>query len=209
MARRRATLLLLLGQAAAGRAPPRPLQEGYPIFWAVGGNDRQRAPFQANGSVDLPRFGIRMNNWTVCGGMTAINHSHLQAFPSLDGDGTVHNGGVPQAMNRSYFTHMLSINIAEKMPDPAWAGLGVFDFENWTPIWEQNSEQSNWHGRRYQNYSLHLVRQAHPGWSAQQVTAQAKSDFEQAGIALFVTALRHAAALRPKALWGFCESTRG
>ena len=108
--------------------PPRPLQEVYPVFWAVGGNDRQRAPFQANGSVDLPRFGIKMNNWTVCGGMTAINHSHLQAFPSLDDDGTVHNGGVPQAINMSFFLQMLSVNIAEKMPDPDWPGLGVFEY---------------------------------------------------------------------------------
>ena len=93
----------------------------------MGGNDRQRAPFQANGSVNIARFGIKMNNWTICGGLTAVNHSHVQAFPSLDDDGTVHNGGVPQAMNSSYFLQMLSVNIAEKIPNPNWAGLGVFE----------------------------------------------------------------------------------
>ena len=122
-------LLLASGSLAApaSQQPPRPLQEVYPVFWAVGGNVRQEAPFQANGSVDLPRFGIKMNNWTICGGWTAINHSRAEAFPSLDDDGTVHNGGVPQAMNTSYFLQMLSINIAEKIPDPNWAGLGVFE----------------------------------------------------------------------------------
>lgn len=121
-------LLLASGSLAAPASqPPRPLQEVYPVFWAVGGNVRQEAPFQANGSVDLPRFGIKMNNWTICGGWTAINHSRAEAFPSLDDDGTVHNGGVPQAMNTSYFLQMLSTNIAEKIPDPNWAGLGVFE----------------------------------------------------------------------------------
>lgn len=78
-------------------------------------------------------------------------------------------------------------------------------FENWTPIWEQNTENNNWHGKRYQKYSISLVRQAHPGWSLGQITAQAKIEFESAGIDLFVTALNHASALRPKALWGFCK----
>ena len=51
-------------------------------------------------------------------------------------------------------------------------------FENWTPIWEQNTENNNWHGKRYQNYSISLVRQAHPSWSLERITAQAKVEFE-------------------------------
>ena len=80
-----------------------------------------------------------------------------------------------------------------------------FSFENWTPIWEQNTEDNNWHGRRYQNYSIALMRRAHPDWSTQRITAEAQAAFETAGIELFVAALEHARKMRPNTLWGFCK----
>ena len=42
------------------------------------------------------------------------------------------------------------------------------------------------------------------GWGS-----QAKSEFEAAGVALFVAALQHASTLRPKTLWGFYGMPRG
>ena len=68
-----------------GRGRPRPLQEAYPIFWAVQGN--QSAAFDANGSVDVQQWGIKPNN-VQCGGLTGH-------WPTLDADMNPLNGGVP------------------------------------------------------------------------------------------------------------------
>jgi hypothetical protein len=53
------------------------------------------------------------------------------------------------------------------------------------------------------------VHISHPGWSAAQVEAQAKAEFEAAALNLFVTALQHASAMRPKTLWGFYGMPQG
>ena len=34
------------------------------------------------------------------------------------------------------------------------------------------------------------------------VIVQAKTEFEEAGLKLFITALKHGSAMRPKTLWG-------
>ena len=182
----------------------------------MGGNNKTLAAFYPGGSVDLGQYGIRTNNWTLCGGITGSASSqfpqvfpHSGAWPVIADDGTLNNGGVPQNVNQTLFLEMLTLNVRLKMPDPEFAGLGVFDFENWTPIWEQNLEASNWHGIRYQNYSRQLVLKDHPGWTAAQVEAQAKKEFETAGLELFVTALKHASAMRPKTLWGFYGMPQG
>ncbi len=47
------------------------------------------------------------------------------------------------------------------------------------------------------------MQQTHPSWSAAQIQTKAKAEFEAAGTAMFVAALKHASAMRPKALWGF------
>jgi hypothetical protein len=183
---------------------PLPLQEAYPIFWAVKGNES--AAFDANGSVDVTHWGIKPNNWTRVGGLP------LDAWPTLDKDMTPTNGGVPQAenFNLSLFQAKLGMEIQRNIPDPEWSGLASFDFEAWAPIWEENT---GWAGKPvlgpYQNYSVQIVRAAHPTWSADKIEQQAKAEFEAAATALFVAALNHASALRPKALFGFYGMPRG
>jgi hypothetical protein len=53
------------------------------------------------------------------------------------------------------------------------------------------------------------VKTAHPSWTATQVEAQAKKEFEEAALNLFVTALKHGSRLRPKTLWGFYGMPQG
>ena len=108
----------------------------------------------------------------------------------------------------------------------------VYDFEAWTPIWENNDTPAsiNWHSKRYQDYSIALVKAKHPGWSEAQLDVQAKKEFEAAGecssqcllyvhklfsrrlllydivrtaMEIFVKTLNVASATRPKALWGY------
>ena len=195
-----ALMALLTGGAPAAARPPPP-QEPYPVFWAVAGN--QSSAFDANGSVDVPQYGIRPNNWTQCGGLTGH-------WPTLDADLVPTNGGVPQQVNLTAFLSRLGAEITSHIPEPSWGGLGVFDFEEWVPVWEEND---GWAGKivlgRYQNYSVQLVQAAHPDWPAERVLLEAKAEFEAAGTALFVAALKHASALRPNALWGFYGMPRG
>ena len=78
-------------------------------------------------------------------------------------------------------------------------------FESWVPLWDDNTTpEVDWHSVAYQNYSVQLVAKAHPDWSADKVEKQAKTEFEAAATAMFVAALNHATALRPRAIWGFC-----
>ena len=83
-------------------------------------------------------------------------------------------------------------------------------FESWVPIWadDETPASIDWHSARFQNYSMELVQKTHPTWTAAQVQKQAKTEFEAAGTAMFVAALNHASALRPKALWGFYGARR-
>jgi hyaluronoglucosaminidase len=55
---------------------------------------------------------------------------------------------VPQAGNLSAHIETLKASVARQIPDPEWDGNAVFDFEAWTPIWEQNQNSDNWHGKR-------------------------------------------------------------
>jgi hypothetical protein len=101
--------------------PPRPLQEPYPVFWAVGGPNSTE--FDRNGSVNVAQYGIKPNNFTICGGLTG-------GWPDLSGEAYPYrpvNGGVPQAANLSLFLDALHTNIEAKIPDEDWDGLGIFD----------------------------------------------------------------------------------
>ena len=108
--------------------------EPYPVFWAVGGPNS--SAFGPGGSVDVGQWGIKHNNFTICGGMT----THL--MPALpEGGGAPIRGGVPQSANFSLadFIAGLSKTIAAKIPDPDYDGLAVFDFEAFTPIWSEDT----------------------------------------------------------------------
>ena len=250
--------------------PPRPPQEAYPVFWSVEGDD---AAFAPGGAVDVAQYGIRPNNWSVCGGLSG-------GWPSLGegrvpqndccavciaGPGTptnvtvpancsmgpaqppcptcsscptpcpnltgylspIVNGGVPQAGNLSLHLAQLSDSVEKRIPDPDWAGLGIFDFgmarplahglsrwpvfshrmlcaaEEWVPSYYGNVASCGGHSSKYQNYSRQLVMAKHPTWAPERVEAQAKKEFEAAAVHWFVASLRRAAAMRPRALWGF------
>ena len=153
--------------------------EPYPIFWAVGGPNA--SAFGPGGSVDVGQWGIKHNNFTICGGMT----THL--MPALpEGGGAPIRGGVPQSANFSLadFIAGLSKTIAAKIPDPDYDGLAVFDFEAFTPIWSEDTGEhdyvqtavlaglcflhrwrcaligagaAGWHGKAYRVYSVQVA----------------------------------------------------
>ena len=226
--------------------PPRPPQEAYPVFWSVEGNDGAFAP---GGAVDVAQYGIRPNNWSVCGGLSGawptvgegrvpqndccavciagpgtptnatipVNCSMGPAQPPCPTCAScptpcpnltsylspIVNGGVPQAGNLSLHLAQLTESVEKRIPDPDWAGLGIFDFEEWVPSYYGNVASCGGHSSKYQNYSRQLVMAKHPTWPPDRVEAQAKNEFEAAAVHWFVASLRRAAAMRPKSLWGF------
>ena len=119
-------------------------------------------------------------------------------FPRLR-DGAPHNGGVPQAANLSAHLANLRATVPRWIPDPEWDGLAVFDFEEWTNVWElmiAPTAGGGWHSVAYQNYSVELERRAHPGWSEAQLRAAAKLSFESAATDFLVQTLRLCRARR-------------
>eukprot|EP01050_Picozoa_sp_SAG11_P013716 SAG11_NODE_1622_length_4561_cov_2.741820_1_plen_1115_part_00 len=170
--------------------------EPYPVFWAVHGPNA--SAFGADGSINIAQYSIKNHSFTVCGGMLG------SVMPTLSPDGEPNiNGGVPQAANLSVFLDGLAANIQAIIPGANYAGLAVFDFEAYTPLWSEDTGAGGWHGKAYRDYSVKLVQDAHPSWSTAQVEAEAKMLFEAAAIEFFVAALQKGKALRPKAQWGF------
>jgi len=194
-------LLLTLSSSSSisDSLSPRPeyvSSEAYPVFWHVVG--RNATDFGPNGTLNVEQFGMKGLNYSFCGGIGG-------KWPMLpDGvNGSVINGGVPQAANLSLHLELTQQHVEAQMSDVDYAGLGIFDFEAWFPIWEDNDSTDNWHGNRYQQYSIQLVKQQHPDWSKEQLEAQAKQEFEAAAIKMFVDTLNLCNKLRPKALWGY------
>lgn len=183
--------------AAAAEAPNPYRDEPYPVFWAVNGPNA--SAFRANGSIDIAQYGIKTNNFTVCGGMVG------DIMPAISAEGDIIRGGVPQSANFSLakFLDGLTAAVSARIPDREYAGLAVFDFEAFTPLWSEDTGAAGWHSKQYRVYSMKLVQQAHPTWSSAQVEAEAIEQFENAATRLFVEALNHGKRLRPRALWGF------
>ena len=200
-----ALLLTIATAAAIVAAPPRPPRpsyvaaEAYPVFWEVRGPNS--SDFSAGGSADVTKFGIKDASRSYCGGLGGS----FPTLPFAENASGAENGGVPQAANLSLHLELTQKNIEAKIPDKDFDGLATFDFEAWTPVWEDNGTPAatNWHSIRYQLYSIELVKAKNPSWSAAKLAAQAKIEFEAAATELFVKTLTTASALRPKALWGF------
>ncbi len=122
------TLLLLLRATADPGCTPAPLR----IFWNIGGT----------GFVDLDvsQWLFVGGNATQCGSScTQPNCTSWSAglWPSISDDGQPVNGGVPQAANLTAHLEVVAAQLPGWLPDPNWAGNAVFDFEDYTPIWEQ------------------------------------------------------------------------
>ena len=93
--------------------------------------------------VDVTQYGFRPRSSTQVGNSCAADpppHSNAGCqhwtqglFPTIDDDGTWNYGGVPQ--NADLDAHIRNINetLTLWLPDPAWTGNAVLDFEAWSP----------------------------------------------------------------------------
>ena len=215
-----APLLLLLGGFGAS-VPPL-----YPVYWNV----NAWSGFTPEGSAALPvaisKFGFIDPNMTTTGGGCSMagcqscNHSlDCEPYPCpkqywrgcwqgdmpyIHDDGTVQNGGVPQAADLAHHLSLIRQGIPKWIPDPDWAGNAMLDFESWNPVYSMNSGSTcSYQGVCYQQLSIKLVKEAHPTWSAAQVAKEAESQFNKAALDFMVQTLRACRELRPKAKWGY------
>lgn len=125
-------------------------------------------------------------------------------FPQVACGGELINGGVPQAANLSLHLQYIRDHIDEWLPDPAWGGNAVFDFEAWSPTWSANVDTNcGYHSIHHQNLSIALVAAAHPTWSGPEIYAEAVTVFEAAAANFMAETLQLCTALRPNASWGF------
>jgi len=196
------TLALLALSDVPSGGPPQ-LGSLYPVYWNVNG----WAGYVPDGSPQLPvrlsAFGFQAANLTATGGgctmagCSGCNHSldcepypcpkkywrgcWQGDMPQIHPDGTLVNGGVPQAGNLSRHLQLLREGVPRWLPDPDWAGNAVLDFEAWDPIWEENTASAcGYHGSCYQEMSVKIVKAEHPSWTAHQVTAEAERQFNAA-----------------------------
>ena len=115
--------------------------------------------------------------------------------------GTI-NGGVPEAANLTAHLEEVRRTLPLGVPEN-YTGLASIDFEDWAPIWSEDTSHDAWHSQAYQNLSISLVQQAQPSLSLAQATVIAQQQFEKAALAWFVETVKLCRSLRPKARWGY------
>ena len=195
----------------------------YPVYWNVNGWDG----YVPEGSPELPvhitRFGFLAPNLTQTGGgcttlgCQGCNHSHdcepypcpqkywracwQGDFPVIHDDGTRINGGVPQAANLSAHLALLRRTLPLGMR-ANYTGVAAIDFEDWTPIWDNDGSHDSWHSSAYRDLSIALVKKAHPGYTNAEATAAAQNEFEAAALRFFLETLKVCQEVRPNATWG-------
>ena len=192
---------------------------------ALEGQPLQCIPAQGPGSAEQSLLQHVKTNWP------AINTTSMYNFPSAlgllpwiipmddprpDQRGTFRNGGLPQTANLSAHAAVLTQEIRAAIPDPGFSGNCVVDYEDWAPIWPGDGALfGRWSGTcgqggvwsgpcgLYRNASLRKVKSAHPSWSADEVEAVAKREWEAGATAFMRATLLTARAVRPKCRWGY------
>lgn len=114
----------------------------------------------------------------------------------------VQNGGVPQAADIEVHKAAVAEMVETMIPDPNFAGYGIFDWEKWRALYSENDD-----GLSYSNhYSMLLVQQAHPDWTNDtQIAAEAERQYNAGSRLFFTETLKVAQKLRPQAKFGFYE----
>ena len=94
----------------------------------------------------------------------------------------------------------MPIGVAEN-----YTGIVAIDFEDFAPIWSEDTSKDGWHSAAYQNLSIALVLQQEPNLPLAEAKAKAKKAFESAALEFFVETIKLCRTLRPNASWGYCK----
>lgn len=148
--------------------------------------------------VDVRHFGVKENqrNGWVGDEITIFYAKDLGLYPYITPTGQPINGGIPQLGNLEAHLSKATDDVKRFIPNANFSGLGVIDWERWSPVWEKSS-------KLYHELSVSLVRKEHPDWSLTRLEAEAKAQFETAAKRWMVENLRLVKSLRPLGRWGY------
>lgn len=170
---------------------------GFPVVWNM---PTRRCHDRYGVSLPLEQYGITHNpkEHFLGSEVSLFYKQRLGLYPYLTPSGSPVNGGIPQLADLKAHLSLTEEQLEEALSQN-FAGLAVLDWEAWEPLW-------NWDfGPKsvYRKLSENLARWNHPELMPQEVSAEAKREFEEAGRAFMLRTLRLAMSLRPAASWGF------
>ncbi|KAM4737205.1 hyaluronidase-3 [Anableps anableps] len=153
-----------------------------------------------NVQLDLQDFGIVENQKQRFQGqnVTIFYRNRLGNYPYLSHDGRQVNGGIPQLGDLASHLSLTELQL-NVLLHPSFSGVGVIDWEEWQPLWENNFGSK----MKYRRLSKQLVRQERQDLSEKNVTRLARQEFEESARQFMEETLRLAVRRRPKGFWGF------
>ncbi|KAK9874345.1 hypothetical protein WA026_002695 [Henosepilachna vigintioctopunctata] len=170
------------------------------VYWNI--PTFQCRSFKMNFTEIAERYGIIQNdNDDFRGSRISILYDpgYFPAIMNESGKMSLRNGGIPQSGNLETHLKIFQENITNLIPDEAFSGLGIIDFENWRPIYRQNFGTLV----PYKTLSIQREKFLHPFWPASFIEAEAQKKFEFYGRIFMDQTLALAKKLRPKAKWGY------
>ncbi|NWW46811.1 HYAL1 protein, partial [Pedionomus torquatus] len=191
-------LMLLPALASAGGPGPVLVNRPFVTIWNI---PTERCAKKYNVTLNLEMFDVLANNQQSFTGedITLFYTKELGLLPYYTSEGVPVNGGVPQNASLEAHLRQATHDIKATLPNPAYDGLAVIDWEKWRPLWIRNWASMD----IYRQKSEELVRQQHPQWPPDMVKKEAKQQFEQSARAFMEKTLQLGETLRPHGYWGF------
>ncbi|KAM8930729.1 hyaluronidase-1-like, partial [Pelodytes ibericus] len=179
---------------------PDPILSGHP-FVTIWNAPTARCWEMFGVTLDLGAFDIVKNqNSSFKGSKVVIFYNtQLGLYPFYDSEGTPVYGGLPQNSSLKDHLEQAYVDIEATMPEPAFEGVAVVDWENWRPLWLRNWDKM----LLYTKHSIELVREKHPEWPEEKIVEKATSEFEKAAQEFMQLTLELGHKMRPGGLWGF------
>ncbi|CAJ0931883.1 unnamed protein product, partial [Mesorhabditis belari] len=173
--------------------------ERFPVYWNAPTENCIRKGVQ----IPLDKYGILHNQGQrFFGDNIVIFYEYaFGTFPYFEYGNASRpmNGGLPQLCDLALHLDAVQEHIQMKIPDEAFNGIAVIDFEEWRPLW-----QLNWGKKRvYQHESIRLVKERDPLISDKAAKFYAQQEFDEAARDIFLKTIEVGRRMRPYAKWGF------
>ncbi|XP_016519404.1 hyaluronidase-3 [Poecilia formosa] len=193
----RASLSENLSHPNAAAAGPDLRNRPFVVVWNMPTANCQK---RHNVHLDLQDFGIVENQRQRFQGqnMTIFYRNRLGNYPYISHDGREVNGGIPQLGDLASHLSLVEVQL-DVLLRPGFSGVGVIDWEEWLPLWENNFGSK----MEYRRLSKQLVRQERLDLSEQDVKLLAQQEFEESARMFMEETLRLVVRRRPGGFWGF------
>ncbi|NDC37877.1 MAG: hypothetical protein EBZ48_07465 [Proteobacteria bacterium] len=194
------------------------------FFWNVQSVAPQ-GPFDLSAAPHIQVGKIALINMSWFGALPNIVDDTLShrdrinwlQLPSTTRDGRIYvNSGTPLYSDLAAHEAAIRRHISSYVPDPEFDGYIVFDWEEWSPLWDLST---SWR-LDLRDEALAQYSAQNPGLAPEQIQAGAKQRWYEAGLQLFLQTVLITRELRPRAklswyelvpvvYWNGYASTRG